>query len=120
MLGTPAATAAEGDPACVQASQQFTTALGAAGISEAYMAQLTEAVTGLGAAATNYATVLGASEEPLKPYNNHGVWFAYEGVPRFAETSHIITTVPLGVAAATALGDAQAILLANHGVAFVG
>ncbi|WP_368498572.1 class II aldolase/adducin family protein [Herbiconiux sp. A18JL235] len=68
----------------------------------------------------HYSTVLGASEEELKPYNNHGVWFAYEGVPRFAETSHIITTVPLGVAAAKALGDAQAILLANHGVAFVG
>ena len=42
--------------------------------------------------------------ETLKPYNNHGVWFAYEGVPRFAETSHIITTVPLGVSAAQALG----------------
>lgn len=63
VLSTPAATAAEGDPACVQASEQFTTALGAAGISEAYMAQLTEAVTGVGVAATNYATVLGATDE---------------------------------------------------------
>ncbi|MCU1570454.1 MAG: aldolase [Naasia sp.] len=68
----------------------------------------------------HFSTVLGASTEELKPYNNHGVWFAYEGVPRFAETSHIITTVPLGVAAAKALGGAQALLLANHGVAFVG
>ena len=68
----------------------------------------------------HFSTVLGASEETLKPYNNHGVWFAYEGVPRFAETSHIITTVPLGVAAAKVLGKAQAVLLANHGVAFVG
>ncbi len=68
----------------------------------------------------HFATVLGASTEPLKPYNNHGVWFAYEGAPRFAETSHIITTVPLGVAAAKTLGNAQALLLANHGVAFVG
>jgi len=67
-----------------------------------------------------FSTVLGASTEELKPYNNHGVWFAYEGVPRFAETSHIITTVPLGVAAAKALGPAQALLLANHGIAFVG
>lgn len=69
---------------------------------------------------SHYATVLGASDETLKPYNNHGVWFAYEGVPRFAETSHIITTVPLGIAAAKTLGNASALLLANHGVAFVG
>ena len=60
----------------------------------------------------HYSTVLGASDEVLKPYNNHGVWFAYEGVPRFTETSHIITTETLGAA--------QALLLANHGVAFVG
>ncbi|BDZ47205.1 class II aldolase/adducin family protein [Naasia aerilata] len=68
----------------------------------------------------HFSTVLGASTEDLKPYNNHGVWFAYEGVPRFTETSHIITTVPLGVAAAKTLGAAQALLLANHGIAFVG
>jgi L-fuculose-phosphate aldolase len=68
----------------------------------------------------HYSTVLGASEETLKPYNNHGVWFAYGGVPQFTETSHIITTVPLGVAAAKTLGTSQALLLANHGVAFVG
>ncbi len=41
-------------------------------------------------------------------------------MPRFSDTSHIITTVPLGVEAAKQLGDAEAILLANHGVAFVG
>jgi len=68
----------------------------------------------------HFSTVLGASDEVLKPYNNHGVWFAYEGVPRFAETSHIITTVPLGIAAAKTLGKSQAVLLANHGVTFVG
>lgn len=69
---------------------------------------------------SHYATVIGASDATIKPYNNHGVWFAYHGVPRFAETSHIVTTVPLGVAAARALGQAEALLLANHGIAFVG
>lgn len=68
----------------------------------------------------HYSTVIGATDATILPYNNHGVWFAYEGVPRFAETSHIITTVPLGVAAAKTLGKANAVLLANHGVAFVG
>ncbi|RKS92997.1 L-fuculose-phosphate aldolase [Microbacterium sp. AG790] len=69
---------------------------------------------------SHFATVLASSTEDLHPYNNHGIWFAYEGVPRFADTCHIVTTVPLGVDAAKALGTAQAIFLANHGVAFVG
>ena len=69
---------------------------------------------------SHFATVLGATEAELGPYNNHGVWFAEQGVPRFSDTSHIITTVPLGVEVAKQLGDAEAILLANHGVAFVG
>ncbi len=66
------------------------------------------------------ATVLGALDAELGPYNNHGVWFAEHGVPRFSETSHIITTVPLGQAVARTLGPAEAIMLRNHGVAFVG
>jgi L-fuculose-phosphate aldolase len=66
------------------------------------------------------ATVFGATDLELGPYNNHGVWFAEEGVPRFTETSHIITTVELGVSVARQLGNAEAILLAHHGIAFVG
>ena len=69
---------------------------------------------------SHYATVLGATDLELSPYNNHGVWFAEQGVPRFNETSHIITTVELGKAVARKLGAAEAILLANHGVTFVG
>lgn len=68
----------------------------------------------------HYATVLGASTEGLKPYNNHGVWFAYHPVPRYTATSHIITEVHRAVEVADVLGEAQAVLLANHGVAFVG
>lgn len=68
----------------------------------------------------HFATVFGAGQNELAPVNNHGVWFAEHGVPRFDETSHIITTVELGKAVAEKLGSAEAILLANHGVAFTG
>src|SRR5699024_4014687 len=68
----------------------------------------------------HYATVLGASEEQLKPYNNHGVWFAYSPVPRYTATSHIITEVHRAKEVVEVLGGSQAVLLANHGVAFVG
>lgn len=69
---------------------------------------------------SHYATVIGAGDVDLAPYNNHGVWFAEHSVPRFSETSHIITTVELGKAVARTLGQSEAILLRNHGVAFVG
>lgn len=68
----------------------------------------------------HFATVFGAGDGELAPVNNHGVWFAEQGVPRFDETSHIVTTVELGKAVAAKLGDAEAVLLANHGVAFTG
>lgn len=68
----------------------------------------------------HYSTVYGAGKNKLAPVSNHGVWFGEHGVPRFDETSHIITTVPLGIAVAKKLGPAEAILLANHGIAFTG
>lgn len=68
----------------------------------------------------HYATVFGATTAELKPINNHGVWFADHGIARFAETSHIVTTVELGKAVARTLGPCEAVLLANHGVSFVG
>lgn len=68
----------------------------------------------------HFATVYGAGTGTLGPVNNHGVWFAEVGVPRFGETSHIITTVPLGKSVAKTIGEAEAVLLANHGIAFVG
>lgn len=68
----------------------------------------------------HYATVYASGMNELVPVNNHGAWFAAEGVPRFDETSHIITTVALGVSVAEKLGQAEAILLSNHGIAFTG
>lgn len=67
-----------------------------------------------------YATVFGATTAELAPYTNHGVWFADHGVPRFTKTSHIITTPELGRLVGQTLGKAEAVLLANHGIAFVG
>lgn len=67
-----------------------------------------------------YATAFGATDAELQPLTNHGVWFAKDGVPRFTETSHIITTQELGRSAARSLGSAEALLLKNHGIAFVG
>jgi L-fuculose-phosphate aldolase len=67
-----------------------------------------------------YATVFGASTAELRPVHNHAVWFAEHGVPRFSATSHIVTTPELGRDVAEVLGDAEAVLLAHHGVAFVG
>lgn len=68
----------------------------------------------------HYATVFGAGRNELAPVSNHGAWFSEHGVPRFDETSHIITTVELGIAVAKQLGQAEAILLANHGIVFTG
>ncbi|KIH98055.1 hypothetical protein LP52_15200 [Streptomonospora alba] len=67
-----------------------------------------------------HATVFGATDGEIGPYVNHAVWFADHGVPRFSETSHIVTTPELGTAVAATLGPAEAVLLANHGIAFVG
>ncbi|GAA3732239.1 ribulose-5-phosphate 4-epimerase/fuculose-1-phosphate aldolase [Spinactinospora alkalitolerans] len=67
-----------------------------------------------------HSTVFSATTAEIAPYVNHAVWFADHGVPRFTETSHIITTQPLGASVAQTLGEAEAVLLANHGVAFVG
>ncbi|MGP4112276.1 class II aldolase/adducin family protein [Streptomyces sp. 4N509B] len=67
-----------------------------------------------------HATVFGASDAPLETVHNHGAWFAEHGVPRFDSTSHIITTPELGREVAGVLGAAEAVLLAHHGVAFVG
>lgn len=69
---------------------------------------------------SHHATLVGATSGVIQPLNNHGVWFGGAGVPLYRDTSHIITTVELGVDVAKQLGDADAILLSNHGVAFVG
>lgn len=67
-----------------------------------------------------YATIFGATSARLGPYSNEGVWFEEHGVPRFVLTSNLVDTPELGKALAQELGAADAVLLRNHGVAFVG
>jgi L-fuculose-phosphate aldolase len=66
-----------------------------------------------------HATMLSATEVEIGPYTNEGVWFE-DGVKHFKLTSDLINTPALGRELATALGRSDAVLLKNHGVAFVG
>jgi L-fuculose-phosphate aldolase len=66
-----------------------------------------------------HATVLSATAEQIRPYTNEGVWFA-GGVPHFKLTSDLVNTPELGRELAGALGSTSAVLLKNHGAAFVG
>jgi L-fuculose-phosphate aldolase len=67
-----------------------------------------------------HATVLSATTEQIRPYTNEGVWFADGGVPHFKLTSDLVNTPELGRELAGALGSTSAVLLKNHGAAFVG
>jgi L-fuculose-phosphate aldolase len=66
-----------------------------------------------------HATLLSATEVEIGPYTNEGVWFE-GGVKHFKLTSDLVNTPALGRELAGALGGADAVLLRNHGVAFVG
>ncbi len=65
-----------------------------------------------------HATVLSATDVEIGPYTNEGVWFS-GGVRHFKLTSDLVNTVELGEELATAIGGAEAVLLKNHGAAFV-
>ena len=67
-----------------------------------------------------HATVFSASTATIGPYSNEGVWFEQEGVPHFTLTSDLVNTRELGQRLAEAMGPAEAVLLRNHGAAFVG
>jgi L-fuculose-phosphate aldolase len=66
-----------------------------------------------------HATLLSATEVDIGPYTNEGAWFE-DGIKHFKLTSDLINTPALGRELATALGGSDAVLLKNHGVAFVG
>src|SRR5262245_31893298 len=57
---------------------------------------------------------------PLRPISHEASLFVPPDVPRFGETTDLIVDAPLGRAVATALGDAWALLLENHGVVTAG
>ena len=56
----------------------------------------------------------------LHPLSHDGVPFAYPQLPRFNDTGALIATSELGQALAGSLGDANAILMPNHGAVTVG
>lgn len=65
-----------------------------------------------------YSQIFAATDEPLHPIGKEGAWF--DDQPKFQETCSLIRTPELGVRVATTLGDADAVFLISHGVAFVG
>jgi ribulose-5-phosphate 4-epimerase/fuculose-1-phosphate aldolase len=67
-----------------------------------------------------YSVALGASEHDLEPITHHGCHFVPPRVPKFNDTTDLITTPTLGRALARALGSHKAVLLRNHGSAVVG
>ncbi len=56
----------------------------------------------------------------LHPISHDGVLFTYPQIPRFNETGALIGSPELGRSLAAALGDANAILMPNHGSVTVG
>jgi L-fuculose-phosphate aldolase len=65
------------------------------------------------------AIMFSALDLPLLPVSNEGVIF-HNALPVFSEVTDVITTPALGAALAHCLGDKQAVLLRNHGIATVG
>ena len=59
-------------------------------------------------------------ERDLHPISHDGVPFAYPQIPRFTETGALICTPELGRSLAKTLGEANAILIPNHGAVTVG
>ena len=61
-----------------------------------------------------------ALDVPLRPLDHAGSLFCYPDIPRFPLTGGLIKTSELGQALASALGEAIAILLPQHGIVTVG
>ncbi|MGV9868150.1 class II aldolase/adducin family protein [Rhodococcus koreensis] len=67
-----------------------------------------------------HAVALAAAGVDLRPVSHAATYFVPPAVPRFTETSDLISTRDLGRAVADRLGDASAIFLVNHGIVTVG
>lgn len=67
-----------------------------------------------------HATVLGATLTELRPLMHEGSYFVPPPIPRFTQTSDLITTPELGAAVAQTLGDHRALFLVNHGIVVAG
>lgn len=69
---------------------------------------------------SRHAVALAASGVDLLPVSHEANFFAGQGVPRFTETADLILTRELGRHVASALGQAHALFLVNHGIVAVG
>lgn len=69
---------------------------------------------------SRYSVALAAAGVELRPVSHEANYFAPHGVPRFTQTADLILTADLGKAVASALAQAEALFLVNHGVAVVG
>jgi L-fuculose-phosphate aldolase len=67
-----------------------------------------------------YATVLGALFSALRPLTHEGSFFVPPPLPKFDQTSDLITTPELGTAVTHVLADHKALFLVNHGIVVVG
>jgi L-fuculose-phosphate aldolase len=66
----------------------------------------------------HYASIFSAAVEPLEPYTLDADYFVE--LPRHQDDVALITTKSEGEALAWSLGNAFAVLMANHGVTFCG
>lgn len=65
------------------------------------------------------AGVLSATEEPLTRLTRAAAWFDGD-IPRYRVTSNLIITHEMGKGLADALGNADAVLMRNHGITYGG
>lgn len=63
-----------------------------------------------------YSIAFAATEQPLRAVSHEGAQFTPPDVPRFTQTSDLITTRSLGEAVASTLGEALGCYLVNHGI----
>ena len=67
-----------------------------------------------------YSIAFAATGQPLYPVSHEGAQFSPPDVPRFTQTSDLITSRKLGEAVARTLGEHLACYLVNHGIVVAG
>ncbi|MEQ3550105.1 class II aldolase/adducin family protein [Pseudonocardia nematodicida] len=67
-----------------------------------------------------HAVALAAADVELRPVSHAATYFVPPSVPRFTETTDLITTPELGRSVAKTLGDSSGVFLVNHGIVTVG
>ena len=68
----------------------------------------------------DYVTMISCLKEELHPYSHAAIFLQSLPPPRFMDTSELIMTRELGARLAACLGQAECILIRNHGCCFVG